>query len=261
MLLLRRLAPRAVALASLLLVALLLSGCKYFDSPQNVFAPRGEVAQDQKNLFFLTMWPALGILILVEVLLLYTLIRFRRKKGDSGLPEQTHGNNSLEIGWTVAPIILLAFFIAPTIGGIVDLGRTPKDAMRIDVTGIQWAWQFAYADPNGGPPIQAPIGELHIPLNKTIDIQLHSNDVIHSFWVPKLAGKTDVIPGRANHMWLKGTEIGVYSGQCAEFCGVGHGAMRLTVTVESQEDFDAWLQQQASAQPRAGEPALAYHGE
>src|SRR2546428_553921 len=110
---------RLALMASLVAVAVLMSGCGYFNSPQNVFAPHGQVSQDQKDLFFLTMWPALAIMILVEGGLLYICIRYRRKKGDTGLPPQTHGNNRLEIGWTVAPIILLAFFIAPTIGGII----------------------------------------------------------------------------------------------------------------------------------------------
>jgi cytochrome c oxidase subunit 2 len=252
---------RAGAITALLTVAVLMSGCgKYFSSPQNIFAPKGEVASDQKRLFLLTMWPALAILILVEGVLLFILFRFRRKKGDAGLPAQTHGNNALEIGWTVAPMILLAFFIAPTIGGIVNLGRTPKNSMRVDVTAVQWAWQFSYANPNGGPPIAGNFGDpLHIPVDKTIDIQLHSDNVIHSFWVPSLAGKTDVIPGRANHMWIKGTDIGVYSGQCAEFCGRDHFNMRFSVVVESQADFDAWLSQQAAAQ-QGGSPALAFQG-
>jgi cytochrome c oxidase subunit 2 len=210
---------RVLLLASLLSVAVLLSGCSYFDSPQNVFAPHGQVAQDQKNLFFLTMWPALAVLALVEFGLLYIAIRFRHKKGDDGLPVQTHGNNTL----------------------------------------------FAYPVAGGGAPVQGTVGELHIPVNKTIDIRLKSgtgtNDVIHSFWVPKLAGKTDVIPGRANHMWIKGTDIGTYQGQCAEFCGVGHAEMRFKVVVESQADFDAFLKQQAAAQQGQDQPALALHGE
>lgn len=257
--------PRIVAMASLVMVAVLLSGCGYFDSPQNIFAPHGQVAQDQKDLFFLTMWPGLAVLILVEVGLLFILIRFRRKKGDSGLPTQVHGNNKLEIGWTIAPMILLAFFIAPTVGGIVDLGRTPKGSMDVVVTGQRFSWSFTYQDPNGGPPIVQPVGEMHIPIGRTIGLQLRSIDVIHSFWVPKLAGKTDVIPGRSNHMWFKGTDIGTYQGQCAEFCGLDHAKMRLSVVVESQADFDAWLKDLA-AQARlnddsSGSTALAVHGE
>jgi cytochrome c oxidase subunit 2 len=252
---------RLAVLASFLAVAVLLSGCSLFDSPQNTFAPAGEVARDQKNIYFLTMWPALAILILVEGLLLFILIRFRRKAGDDGLPQQVHGNNKLEIGWTIAPVILLAFFVPPTIGGIIDLGRTPKDALVVDVTGIQWAWQFQYPGANGATPVQSPMNEVHIPIGRNIDLRLHSNDVIHSFWVPKLAGKTDVIPGRQNHMWIKGTEIGTYSGQCAEFCGLGHATMRFDVVVESEQDFQNWLkQQQAAAQDGTGQPVLATTG-
>lgn len=252
--------PRLAVLVSLVAVAMLLSGCSVFASPQNTFAPVGEVARDQKNIFLFTMWPALLILFLVEGLLIYILFRFRQREGDPGLPLQTHGNNRLEVGWTIAPLLLLAFFVPPTISGIVHLGRTPKDAVAVDVTGLQWAWQFSFPGPNGSAPVQAPINELHIPVHRNVAFQLRSNDVIHSFWMPKLAGKTDVIPGRVNHMWIKADEIGTYSGQCAEFCGVGHAQMRFKIIVESQEDFDAWLKQQASAQ-RGGEPALAYDGE
>ena len=239
------------------------SGCEIFSSPQNTFAPTGQVADDQKNLFLITMWPALVIMIAVEFGLLYILWRFRRKKGDPGLPAQTHGNNKLEIAWTVAPMILMAFFIAPTIGGIFDLGRTPKNSLEVDVTGQRFSWSFSYPDPSGGPPVASSPGEkpeMHIPLGKTIAIKLKAIDVNHSFWVPKLAGKTDAIPGRANHMWLKGDEIGTYEGQCAEFCGTGHAVMRFAVVVESQEDFDAWLKGQAAAQ-RTDQPALAFQGD
>lgn len=260
---------RRVSVSRLMVAALVLggvflfSGCGIFSSPQNTFAPTGQVAEDQKNLFLITMWPALIIMIGVEFGLLYILWRFRRKKGDPGLPPQVHGNNKLEIGWTVAPMILLAFFIAPTIGGIIDLGRTPKNSLVIDVTGQRFSWSFAYPDPNGGPPISGPPSaktEMHIPLHKTIALKLKAIDVNHSFWVPKLAGKTDAIPGRANHMWLKGDEIGTFEGQCAEFCGTGHAVMRFVVVVESQEDFDTWLKAQAAAQ-RTNQPALAFQGD
>lgn len=255
--------PRIAALFSLLMAALLLSGCGYFNSPQNIFAPHGQVAQDQKDLFFLTMWPALAVMILVEAGLLFILIRFRRRKGDTGLPTQTHGNNKLEVGWTLAPMILLAFFIAPTIGGIVDLGRTPAGSLEVVVTGQRFSWSFTYQDPKGGPPIVQPVGEMHIPIDRTIGLQLKSIDVIHSFWVPKLAGKTDVIPGRSNHMWLKGTDIGTYQGQCAEFCGLDHAKMRFSVVVESQADFDAWLQDLKAQARQNGDDstALAVYGE
>ncbi|HYM16195.1 MAG TPA: cytochrome c oxidase subunit II [Dehalococcoidia bacterium] len=255
-----RLPSRLGAAASLLVLSVLLSSCGVFGGPQNTFSPAGEIARDQKNIFLFTMWPALLILVLVEGILIFILIRFRRRKGDPGLPAQVHGNNALEIGWTIAPLILLAFFVPPTIHGIVTLGKTPKDAMKVEVTGLQWVWQFDYPDPNGGTPIQAPPNELHIPVNRDIGFTLKSTDVIHSFWMPRLAGKTDVIPGRLNHMWINADQIGTFSGQCAEFCGLGHAQMRFKIVVQSQADFDAWLKQQAAAQ-HAGSPALAFHGD
>lgn len=251
---------RLVAFATLAATALLFSGCGVFAGPQNTFAPVGEVARDQKNIFLFTMWPALLIFILVEGLLLYILIRFRRRKDDPGLPLQTHGNNRLEIGWTVAPVLLLAFFVPPVISGIVDLGKKPSGAIVVDVNAVQWAWFFSYPNPNGGPPVKGPLNELRIPVNRDVLLYLTSGDVIHSFWAPKLAGKTDVIPGRTNHMWIRADQIGTFRGQCAEFCGLGHAGMRLTVVVQSQQDFDAWFQQQAATQGVA-QPALTLNGE
>lgn len=252
--------PRLVALVYIAATALLFSGCNVFSSPQNTFAPAGEVARDQKNIFLFTMWPALLIFVLVEGLLIYILIRYRRRKDDPGLPVQTHGNNRLEIGWTVAPVLLLAFFVPPVITGIVDLGKKPSDAIVVDVNAFQWAWSFSYPNPNGGPPVKAPLGELRIPVNRDVLLYLTSLDVIHSFWAPKLAGKTDVIPGRKNHMWIRGDQIGTFKGQCAEFCGLDHARMKLEVIVMSQQDFDAWFQQQAAAQGIA-QPALTLNGE
>ena len=250
-----------VLLPWLVLAAFLFSGCNLFNSPQNVFSPAGEVGRDQKNLFFYTMWPALGVLILVEVACVFICVKFRAKKGDSGLPKQIHGNNALEIGWTIAPAVLLAAFVPLVVGGIIDLGRTPKDAMEVDVTGQRFSWGFSYPDPAGGAPIIAPPDEgMHIPVNKNIALKLHAVDVIHSFWVPRLAGKTDAIPGRNNHMWLKATETGTFQGQCAEFCGLNHATMRFFVVVQTQEDFDAWLKAQAVAQ-QGGAGALALRGD
>ncbi len=225
-----------------------MSGCSELGGAQNWFSPEGTVADKQRDLFMLVVWPATVILVLVEGLCIYMVIRYRRRKDDP-IPRQVHGNTLMEIGWTVAPVILLAIIAVPTLAGIVDISGDPsKDAMPINVTGFQWRWQFAYPDivgPNGKPVSE--MDTLHIPAGREIGIQLNSPDVIHSFWVPKLAGKTDVIPGRTNHMWLKANNPGEYSGQCAEFCGgspggEGHPTMRMTVIVLSPEDFQAWAQ-------------------
>jgi cytochrome c oxidase subunit 2 len=195
------------------------------------------------------------ILILVLGLIVFMMVRFARHKSTDPLPKQVHGNTALELGWTIAPAILLAIVAVPTLAAIIDLGREPDEsALTVEVEGVQWAWFFTYPDfeTAEGTPLESPV-ELHIPVGREIGFRLTSPDVIHSFWVPRLAGKVDVIPGRVNFMWIKADEPGTYAGQCAEFCGVGHSDMRLTVIVHTEEDFQAWLAEQgASAAPAEG---------
>jgi len=224
---------------------MLLTGCGVV-TPQNTFAPEGEVADKQRDLFNLVLWPAVAVLVLVEGLLVIAVMRFRRKKDDEPLPRQVHGNARLELAWTIAPAVLLLVIAVPTVVAIVDLGRAPAaDALRVDVTGRQWIWQFEYPEfKDAQGKALSVFNELHIPVGREIGAYLHSADVIHSFWVPRLAGKLDVIPGRENRMWFNAKEPGTYSGQCAEFCGLGHAGMRLTVVAETEEEFNAWVQQQ-----------------
>src|SRR5207244_11991485 len=134
-----------------------------------------------------------ALLVAVERLCDYRAVRLRQRKGDNSVPRQVHGNTLGELGWTIAPVILLAIIAVPTLAGIVDLGRDPsKDSLPVAVTGFQWKWQFAYPDLKdaSGKPI-SELGTLHIPAGREIGVQLSSPDVIHSFWVPELAGKTD----------------------------------------------------------------------
>jgi cytochrome c oxidase subunit 2 len=256
---------RLLTATLLLAVLLLVLGCNNSD-PQNTFSPAGDVAERQRDLFNIVLWPAVGVLVLVETLLIYAVVRFRRKKDDE-LPAQVHGNSRLELGWTIAPAVLLLALTVPTLSAIWDLGRAPAaDALQVNVTGIQWRWQFEYSDikDSQGKPLQV-FDELHIPVDKEIGAHLQSLDVIHSFWVPKLAGKLDVMPGRDNRMWFNATKPGSYSGQCAEFCGLGHADMRLTVVAESAEDFQAWVDDQlkggGSAGATQGAPDIVSRGE
>lgn len=259
--------PRLLTAALLLAVLFLVVGCSTGD-PQNTFSPEGDVAERQRDLFNLVLWPAVAVLVIVEGLLIYAVLRFRRKSADE-LPEQVHGNTRLELAWTIAPAVLLMALTVPTVSAIIDLGRAPaSDALQVKVTGIQWQWQFEYLDPEyadeNGKPLSV-LGELHIPVDKEIGAHLEALDVIHSFWVPKLAGKLDVIPGRTNRMWFNATKPGTYSGQCAEFCGLGHAGMRLTVVAESEEDFQAWVDEQlnggGSTSAPQGAPELVSRGE
>ena len=266
---------RLVVAALLIAIPALLVGCGDVDPmfDQNTFAPEGDVARKQRDLLLIwVLGPAAVIFVVMQALLIYVIIRFRRKKGRE-LPRQVHGNNRLEVAWTIAPAILLLIITVPTVVGIIDLGRDASDdALKVNVTAQQFSWVFQYPDlvDAEGKPLLA-LNELHIPVDREIGVTLESVDVIHSFWVPKLAGKLDAVPGRTNSMWFNATKVGTYSGQCAEFCGVspegaeGHWTMRLTVVAESEEDFEAWVADQleggGAARSRSGEPALASHGE
>jgi len=260
---------RLVVAAALLSFLLLLVACST-DTPQNTFDAKGDVARTQRDIFNYALWPAVAILIIVEGLLVFALFRFRQKRGQ-GLPSQVHGNTRLEIAWTIAPAILLFVLTVPMIAAIVEVGRDPKpDALPVRVIGHQWFWEFQYTGPEfsdaqGKPLTIIGVGgapaELHIPVGREIAVSLESADVIHSFWVPKLAGKLDAIPGEESRMWMNATEAGTYSGQCAEFCGLGHAEMRLTVVAESEEEFQAWAEGQLAAQAGSGEASLARQGE
>ena len=230
------------------LLALLLSGCEA-DTPQNTFAAEGEVARRQRDLFYLAMWPALAIMIFVEMGLVVMLLRFRRRSSDE-LPKQIHGNTRLELAWTIAPAVLLMVVTVPMMTLLFDLGREPsKDAFVVNVTGVQWQWIFEYPEVKGpdGKAVTA-IKDLHFPADREIRFNVTSNDVIHSFWIPRLGGKIDAIPGRQNRFWLRADGPGTYevAGQCAEFCGLNHADMKLVAHALSQEDFDAWVKEKES---------------
>jgi cytochrome c oxidase subunit 2 len=218
-----------------------LSGCDVFSSPQNTFAPAGEIAEDQKQAFMLAMWPALAVFLFVQLGVIYIVVRYRRRKSDTQLPKQVHGNNALEIGWTIAPALVLLAFVPLVVGGIFKFGRIPDDAIMIDVYGVQWQWNYGYPTTDGAS-IDGPFGDpMYIPVDQNVGLRLHSDNVIHSFWVPKLAGKTDVMPGHTNEMWFNAHEVGTFQGQCAEFCGIGHANMPIVVEVVTRETYDRYV--------------------
>jgi cytochrome c oxidase subunit 2 len=245
---------RLLALVALAASLVFLAGCGAFGGDQNTFNPSGDVADKQLDLFLLVLWPAIAIMFLVMGALVYIMVRFRHKEG-APLPKQIHGNTRLELAWTIAPAVLLVGIAVPTVIGIVDVGREPKaDALHVTVTAFRFGWQFEYTDPEfadaEGKPLRSD--ELRIPVDREVGVLLESQDVIHSFWVPKLAGKLDVMPGRGNNMWFNATEPGVYSGQCAELCGTGHAGMRFDVVAQTQGEFDDWVQEQLTPAAAAG---------
>ena len=185
---------------------------------------------------------ALLIFIGVEAALVYAIWRYRASRGP-GEPATFERNRRLEIAWTAAPALILAVIFVLTLGTMAEInGAGVAPAMRIAATGHQWWWEYSY---DGAKTAN----ELHIPVATPIDLDLVSADVIHSFWVPELGPKMDMVPGTTNHLRLFARRTGSYDGQCAEFCGVEHAWMRIRVIVESQSEFDTWLRTQA--EPRA----------
>lgn len=240
----------ALLAAILLASTAVLASCSP-DDPQNTLAAAAEVAQKQQDLFYFILGWGAVVFVLVEGLLVFTLIRFRRQNDD--LPAQVHGNTKLEIGWTVVPALLMVVVIVPSVASIFDLADTPEISLEVNVIGHQWWWEFDY--PGLGV---VTANELHLPVGEAVALNLESADVIHAFWVPKLAGKQDAIPQRGNPMWLRADTPGVYYGQCAELCGVQHAQMALRVIVQTREEFDAWVRQQrAGAALAAGDLAGA----
>ena len=246
-----------VALLALLVVGLLASGCiGDADTPQNTLAPEGEVARQQRDLFMLAMWPALAVMIFVEVAIVVMLLRFRRRKDDQ-IPKQTHGNTPLELAWTIAPaIIIVAFVGVPMVPVIFELGRDPADdAYPVKVTGIQWVWQFEYPEiVNDEGAALITLGEpLHVPAGREVALTITSLDVNHSFGVPRLFGTRDAIPGQEERMWIEVDNPGSYAGQCRELCGTGHADMKVTVIAQSEADFQAWSEEMAAGVRSAGD--------
>ena len=236
---------RILAGALLLLPLLLVAGCTP-DHPQSTFDTSGPVARSQLVLFYWIFWAAVFVFVAVGGILLYAVFRYRRRPGDVD-PEQTHGNMPLEIGWTILPAVVLAVVAVPTIITIFDNANSPDpDALTIEVVAHQWWWEFRYPHPDDPESVVLTANELHMPVNEVVNIKLDSKDVLHSFWIPKIAGKVDVVPNNENTMWIQADKPGEYLGQCAEFCGVAHALMRFRVIAEPREDYDAWLLAQAA---------------
>ena len=225
------------------------------DRPQSTFGPQGPVADRQLSLFWIIFWIAVVVFILVEGMLVYLIVRYRRRPDQEGIPPQIHGNTRLEIVWTVIPAIIIVGIAVPTYITIADQNSPPDgEVLDVIVVAHQWWWEFQYP---GLGVITA--NELVVPVNVPVSLTLLSQDVIHSFWIPKLAGKVDVVPNNANQMWFVAPEPDEFFGQCAELCGIAHAHMRFRVRSETQADFDLWVRGQLSP-PKAPETQLAAQG-
>jgi cytochrome c oxidase subunit 2 len=237
-----------------------LGGCAS-NAPQDTWAPSGPNAQIiddlQKPIFAVA-----GIIgLIVFAVVIYSVIKFRDR--GQPIPEQTHGKPALEITLTIIPALILTVIGVFTFRTVFDLARTDDTEMIINVTGQQWWWEYDY-------PVQAefgidkPIitsGQLVFPVGTKVMLRQTSRDVIHSYWIPKLNGKRDAVPGRVHLNRLEADEPGIYAGQCTEFCGLSHANMRMEAVALSKEDFAKWVQGQLSAYRSPEDGSLAKQGE
>ena len=244
---------RIMGVALMAALGALLMGCNVItpDHSQSTFDTLGPVARDQLFIFWVILWAGLVVFVAVEGALLYMVFRFKRR--DDRDPEQTHGNRRLEIAWTIVPILVLAAVVVPVVRGVfyADAGRfvsgdNKGKYLEVDVIGHQWWFEFRYPHPNNPGEQIAVANEMYIPVGEPVVFLLDSTDVIHSFWVPKLGGKVDMIPNNDNMMWYQADKPLEFFGQCAEFCGVSHANMRFKVIAVPRNEFDAWLLHQAN---------------
>ncbi|GAB7389264.1 cytochrome c oxidase subunit II [Bacillaceae bacterium] len=211
--------------------------------------PKGEGADYQYFLIKLTLYLMLLVVVVVTVLFVYALVRYRAKKGDDSIPEQVEGSTTLEIIWTVIPVILIGVIAVPLVKSQFALADMPEEGLKIKVTAHQYWWEFEYPD-YGIVTAQ----DMVMPVGEKVALELKSVDVIHSFWVPALGGKIDTNPENVNKIWLQAEETGVYKGKCAELCGPSHALMDFKVKVVTKEEFAAWVEKMKQPNP---EPATA----
>ena len=218
-------------------LALVAGACGDQDLPQDALDPQGPYARQIHDLAKPVFIVAGLVFVLVQTLVVYSAIKFRRRSEDEA-PVQVHGNVRMELTWTVIPAAVLAVVGVLTVGNIVDLDKVPQgeDVLNVTVVGHQWWWEYEYPEHE-----VTTANEMHIPTGTPVNVEITSADVIHSFWPPKLAGKLDAIPNRTNRLTLEADEPGTYYGQCAEFCGLSHGDMRLRVVAHEPAEFEEWL--------------------
>jgi cytochrome c oxidase subunit II len=249
----------AVLLAGALLAATLCFGASSDPSQiPSIFRPQSTPANSIVHLSLLVLAITGAIFAVVFSLLAYSVTKFRQRDGDDGRePPQVYGSNQVELAWTVIPTLIVLVLFLATARVIHSIQDAPKPAGAIEVIAIghQSWWEFRY------PALGVvTANELHLPVSNPPNstptfLTLLSADTDHSFWVPQLAGKTDLIPNHPNHTWLDPQETGLYLGQCAQYCGVQHAKMLLRVYVDSPEQFHQWVEEQKK--PAAGNDAVA----
>ena len=254
----RTFARSGFRLAVVLAALALLAACGG-DHPQDTLDPKGPEARTVDDLWNFTFPIAAAIFFLVQGLVVLIVWKFRARSDDDA-PKQVHGNAKAEIGWTIAPAALLVAVGIFTVITVFDINERAEgsDVVHVKVVGHQWWWEYEYPDLE-----IITANELHIPVQRTVELELTAADVIHSFWPPALAGKVDTVPGRTNYMKIEADRPGRYPGQCAEYCGLSHANMRLVVVAHEADDWEDWVENQqrdAETPVRTGQPAPAAAG-
>jgi cytochrome c oxidase subunit II len=248
---------RLLTLLALSLGAVALAGCGDIETQtrQSALHPAGPYAQDPHDLIIYVFIIAAVVFVLVHALIIYSIVKYRQRRDDDGsLPVQVHGNTRLEIFWTIIPALILAAIAVPTVQMIFSQMEEPEDAFVVEVIGHRWWFEYYYPEYD-----IYTANEMAIPTGQPVRLQMTASDpardpsqgVIHSYWVPRLAGKQDLIPGQTTFLNLEADQPGRYLGQCAEYCGLSHVNMRVRVEAMEAADFDAWVQAQ---QTPAAEP-------
>jgi cytochrome c oxidase subunit 2 len=227
------------------------AGCERSARPMDTLVDKSDLAVWINSLFVqVTVWDTI-VLVIVVVALFLAIFVFSTRTGEPGEPSSVVGDLRLELAWTIGPSLVLLFIAIPTVRTIIRSQpyQWPKNALPVRVVAHQWWWEFKY--PTLGIDTA---NELHIPTGQLMHFELVSEDVIHSFWVPALGGKRDVIPGQVNQITLIARVPGEYYGQCAEFCGTSHANMRFRVFVDTPDGFKKWTAHELSppVMPRGG---------
>lgn len=224
----------------------------------SIFRPYSTPAESIHQISLLTLAICGAIFLIVSVLLFYIVVRFRKRPGDErSEPPQIYGSNQIELAWTVFPVLIVIVLIlvtTRTISDVQDAGQ-PPESLKVTVIGHQWWWEIRY--PELGI---VTADELHLPVARRTVLKLQSADVAHSYWIPQLNGKTDLIPNRDNYMWFDPRETGVYLGNCAEYCGTEHAQMHIRAVVQAPQEFDRWVAEQQGTVAPAPEDAKVTAG-
>jgi cytochrome c oxidase subunit 2 len=241
---------RLLAVAMPALIAVALTACNNAQYPNSVFHNHTEFNRDVGHLFDILLWLGGFVFVFVESILLYTIVKYRRKS-ENDRPKHVHGNTTLEILWTLIPAVILSIIAVPTVKTIFKTQAVASsDALQVEVWGHQWWWEFRYPQytmaGNGKLDTLTTANELYVPVGRKVNFKLQTIDVLHSFWIPQMGGKRDLITNHVNYLWFTPDSVGegAWNGFCAEFCGSSHANMHFKVFTVTPSNFDSWTKHQ-----------------